>query len=451
MVGATIAAVLLLASCGTRGDPRAAERVDAGPTPTATESSSTEADATVFGTLPSPCGPTPAGMTLTASDQGVTPESITVATIADPGGPVPGLNQGIFDSMDAFAEWCNAQGGINGRELVVKKLDAGVLQYRERVLEACEFAFALVGGGGALDELGAQEAVDCGLVDVPGFTVSALKSDSDRMVQPAPNPSGEYNVGAARWMAEEDPDAIEKAASLYTKVETTEIQEARHREAYEQVGFDFVYEAAANLNEVNWAPLIVAMRGSEVEYVTLTSSFEEGVNLQKAMVEQGFEPTFFDLEANYYNPKYPAAAGKAADGTLVRLTAVPFEEADENPAMSQYLEALAATNGDDVVPELLGVQSWSAGLLFATAVKALGADVTRDALLAELESIHEWDGGGLHGPNDPGNNRASGCFVVMEVVDGGFERRYPEEGLDCDQGNLVELEGDYGEGAKEAE
>jgi ABC-type branched-subunit amino acid transport system substrate-binding protein len=353
--------------------------------------------------------------------------------------------------MDAFAEWCNAQGGINGRELVVKKLDAGVLQYRERVLEACEFAFALVGGGGALDELGAQEAVDCGLVDVPGFTVSALKSDSDRMVQPAPNPSGEYNVGAARWMAEEDPDAIEKAASLYTKVETTEIQEARHREAYEQVGFDFVYEAAANLNEVNWAPLIVAMRGSEVEYVTLTSSFEEGVNLQKAMVEQGFEPTFFDLEANYYNPKYPAAAGKAADGTLVRLTAVPFEEADENPAMSQYLEALAATNGDDVVPELLGVQSWSAGLLFATAVKALGADVTRDALLAELESIHEWDGGGLHGPNDPGNNRASGCFIIMQVVDGGFERRYPEEGLDCDDENLVELDGDYGEGAKEAD
>jgi ABC-type branched-subunit amino acid transport system substrate-binding protein len=351
--------------------------------------------------------------------------------------------------MDAFAEWCNEQGGINGRELVVQKLDAGVLQYRERVMEACESAFALVGGGGSLDELGAQEAVGCGLVDVAGFTVSPLKSLSDRMFQPAPNPATEYNIGAARWMAEQEPDAVEKAASLYTKVETTQTQEARHRDAYEQAGFEFVYESAANLNEVNWAPIVIAMRNAGVEYVTLTSSWEEGVNLQKAMVEQGFEPTFVDLEANYYNSKYPEAAGAAAEGTLVRITSWPFEEADDNPAMAAYLEALRATNGDDVEPELLGVQAWSAGLLFATAVEALGADVTRDRLIEELSTITEWDGGGLHGPNNPADNTSSGCFIVMEVVDGGFERRYPDEGFDCTEGNIVELKGDYGEGAKE--
>jgi ABC-type branched-subunit amino acid transport system substrate-binding protein len=443
-------AALVLGACGTRGDVTASDPADVDSAPDAATAPVTGDDDTVmFGTLESPCGPTPDGMTLTASDQGVTADSITVATISDPGGPIPGLNQGMFDSMDAFADWCNDQGGINGREVIVEKLDAGVLQYREKVVEACGFAFALVGGGGSLDELGAQEAVDCGLVDVPGFGVSALKNLSDRMYQAAPNPSDQYNIGAAQWMAEQDPDAIKTAASLYTKVETTETQEARHREAYEQAGFEFVYDAASNLNEVNWAPIVVAMRNEDVEYVTLTSSWEEGANLQKAMVEQGFAPTFFDLEANYYNDKYPKAAGPAADGTLVRITIWPFEEADENAAMTAYLDALRATNGDDVVPELLGVQSFSSALLFAQAVKALGADVTREGLLDELAQITEWDGGGLHGPNNPGENTSSGCFIVMEVVDGGFERRYPDEGFNCEADNIVDLEGDYGEGAKE--
>ena len=146
--------------------------------------------------------------------------------------------------------------------------------------------------------------------------------------------------------------------------------EPRNENSDAQAGFEFVYDAASNLNEVNWAPIVVAMRNEDVEYVTLTSSWEEGANLQKAMVEQGFAPTFFDLEANYYNDKYPKAAGPAADGTLARITIWPFEEADENAAMTAYLDALRATNGDDVVPELLGVQSFSSALLFAQAVKA---------------------------------------------------------------------------------
>jgi ABC-type branched-subunit amino acid transport system substrate-binding protein len=166
------------------------------------------------------------------------------------------------------------------------------------------------------------------------------------------------------------------------------------------------------------------------------------------MAEQEFHPTFFDLETNYYNGEYLEAAGDAAEGTFVRLTAWPFEEPDQNPATQQYLDALRRTNGDDVVPEMLGVQSWSAGLLFATAAKAAGADLTRDRLLEELQAITEWDGGGLHGLNNPGGNESAGCFLIVEVVDGEFVRRYPDEGFDCDPDNRVQLEGDYGEGAR---
>jgi len=36
----------------------------------------------------------------------------------------------------------------------------------------------------------------------------------------------------------------------------------------------------------------------------------------------------------------------------------------------------------------------------------------------------------------------------MEVRDGAFARRYPDEGFACPEDGRVELTGDYGEGAK---
>jgi hypothetical protein len=111
------------------------------------------------------------------------------------------------------------------------------------------------------------------------------------------------------------------------------------------------------------------------------------------------------------------------------------------------------------VPEMLGVQSFSAALLWATAVKALGSEVTRSALVDELAGVRAWDGGGLHGVGDPGANEGSPCYLIMRVADGGFVREYPlpdadqavyeaGNGFDCAPENRVALTGSYGTGAR---
>ncbi len=124
---------------------------------------------------------------------------------------------------------------------------------------------------------------------------------------------------------------MKKAAALRSKLSITENQSNRLVEAYEQVGFDFTYVEAAAIGETNWAPLVIAMKNQDVGFMTLTSSFEEAIPLQNEMALQGFEPDLTELETNFYNAKYPAQAGSVADGTIVRLTVLPFEEADRNP------------------------------------------------------------------------------------------------------------------------
>ena len=449
-----LAALLLISACGTRveggsdagvdtaasssGDPSAASG-DAGSEPTSDEG--------MVGTLPTPCGE---GDASGATDQGVTDDAIAISTIADPGAQAaPGLNLGVHQAMTAFVEYCNSLGGINGRPLELTLLDAALFDYNAVVQQACESSFAMVGGGGALDETGAQTAVDCELVDVAGFTISTDKAESDRVYQPLPNATYQFNVGAARHIAEEHPDAAANAAMIYSNLPVTEGQAARQIEAYEQVGFEFVYEQAAEIGELNWTPIVVAMRDAGVEYVAMASTFEEFVNLQNAMAEQGFEPEVIDLEANFYDDAYPETAGAVADGSTIRITTSPFQDDPVDPALAVYLDWLEQTAGGEAQPALLGVQAFSAGLLFATAAKECGSDLTRDCLMEQLDQITEWDGGGMHAPANPAQNKITECFIQMEVADGGFQRAFPDEGFSCDPENVVELTGDYGEGASE--
>ena len=422
---------LLLSACGSRVDSDESSSgglAGGGQTP-ATQAPDEGGGDGMFGTLEVPCRPGDTSSYPDQSEQGVTADTIRIATISDPGGPQPGLNQSLFDTMQAFADWCNELGGINGRTVQVDLLDAGILQYKEKVLEACDTAFAMVGGLGVLDYLGAQDAVDCGLINVPAATVSPQAAGADLMWQPLPNPPDSYAVGAARWVADNYPDAITKAGAVRGNLQTILTQSDRMIAAYEQEGFDFISEQTVNVAETNWAPFVLNLKNDGVEYLTATSTFEEVLPMLKVMNEQGYQPTIMEYETNFYDDQFPEGAtaqGIDVGDAVVRLTTWPFEEADERPAMAEYLRILDASTGQyDTDPAQLGVQAFSAALLFATAVDSLGADVTRDGLAEALSAIHEWDGGGLHGESDPGAGISSNCFIMMQIVEDGFERRYP--------------------------
>lgn len=383
----------------------------------------------MFGDMEVPCngGDT---SSYTATDLGVTANEIRIATISDPGGIKPGLDQGVLDSMEAFVKWCNDLGGINGRKLKLDLLDAKIVEYQQRVQFACENDFALVGGMGVLDNLGAQDQVDCGLINVPAVAVNPEQTGADLTYQSLPNPPYLYNVGPTNWILERYPEVADNAAAVYTDLSVAKMQSDRLVEAYQARGFKFTARPAVAISESNWGPIVSQMKNRGVKYMTLTSSFEEVIPLVKEMAAQNFKP-LVELETNYYNQKFPDQAGGVADGVLVRLQTWPLEEPDKNPAMKQYLDIMKKYKPDGVL-EFLGVQAFSSGLLFATAAKSLGADVTRERLEVAIRNIHEWDGGGIQAPADPGNHRSSSCFIMMRVEGSKFVREYPREDTDAD-------------------
>ena len=95
------------------------------------------------------------------------------------------------------------------------------------------------------------------------------------------------------------------------------------------------------------------------------------------------------------------------------MTDVPFELASSGrPRCKQYMALVAKSHG---TIGLLGEQSASAFLLWATAVKSCGSAVTAKCVLDDAAAQKNWTGGGLHLPTNPGDNTAPDCGMLMKL------------------------------------
>ena len=459
------AVALVVTACSSRGED-ASGGTDADPaSATSAVADGDDGGAVTFGDFPSPCGPAAedggaattaagAGEAPDGDTQGITDDAILVGTVADPGfSGSPGLNQEIFDAGEAFVGWCNDQGGVNGRELRLTTYDAKIQNYQSEMTRACDQEFAIVGDGAVQDNLWESVGAACGLIDVAGFAVTPEKSgtvgpdvvEESRVVQPVPNTADTYEVGGMQTLAEENPEAFQNVGILYGDFETLRVQADKGRQAIEAEGGTVVSEQTYNLlGEANWAPIANSLEADGVRWLYFVGEPTNLAALQQAMVEIDYRPDVTFEEANHYDPEYLAAAGDAAEGTYVRSVYVPFEEADQNQATQDYLDMVDAVGGKTA---LLGAQSVSAWLLFADAARQCdeAGDLTRTCVLETAGSVTEWPGGGLHGPTDPSTNTPTECSMILQVQDGAFARYHPDEGFDCDEDNLIDIEvGDTG-------
>lgn len=448
----TLCAVLALvaAACGSRlGDDELAVAAGGGGSPNGSSGGPSVTvpdgpDGPTFGTIAAPCGPAPeGGVTPVEGVPGVSDDSIKVGVISDKAGIVKVPTASVEESVKAFVEYCNGLGGVAGRTLDLVTYDAKLTAADVAATSACnDDLFALIGTGVVQDDKMAQVLLDCDLPNIAGYTATGAASLSELTVTPVPNPFNEISVAPGLWVAEQHPEAITKAAIYASDLPVATLQKDRVVLGYEEAaGFDFRIDKATEIIQTSYSGEVADMRNEGIEYVSMVSATSETNKLLKDMSNAGWRPEVIDLGQQYYDRELLTEPG--AEGALVQTNTYPFEEADVVPAIQQFLDIYEAT-GTDIDPTSLGVQAFSAGLLFANAATAASAGeegLTRDTLWAELKATTEWDGGGLHPMNSPGTNEGSGCFLYMRVEEGAFVRAYPEEPgtFECSKTELVDV------------
>lgn len=386
----------------------------------------------------------------TATETGLTADEIRLGTVTDKGSAErPGLTQEMYDSAVAFAAWCNEHGGIGGRQVVIDDLDAKLFEYGQRIGEACQQDFALVGGGAVFDAQDNGARVACGLPNLPGYAVTPQARVADLQVQAVPNPVYSFASAGYRWLNGEFPDST-KLGILWVNLDGPATIHDQIVEMAESMGFEVAFdEQYRPIGETGWRGFVQKMRDEGVTAFEMVGEPENMVALQQAMQTEGWYPDFIHLQPNFYDKKFgDEGATSVSDATYMRSPYPTFEMADEVPAMADYLELMERYNPEGKTA-MLGMQGLSAFLLFATAANECGADLTRACVLENAAAQDGWTAGGLHSPQTPGNLVATECSLAIQVTDEGFvydeELTQPNEGIyNCDPGNVIELTDDYG-------
>jgi hypothetical protein len=409
-----------------------------------------------FGTLTDPvCGKAPAGQTNTASAPGVTADSISIGTISDTGYVgAPGLNQELFDASKAFSDWCNSLGGINGRTIKMNQRDAAIFDYKARILDACASDFALVGGGGVSDGDGQDDRMKCLLPEFPGYSVTPRARGAALQVSALPFPLGAINFGLARYLSEQFPDSVDKVGYLTGNVGSIITNKQQYQEAGTALGFKTVYDEQYNaVGEATWVPFAQAIKDKGVRGLFYVGEPTNLGKLLAALDQIGYKLDWVGGAGNIYDQSLidSAGAGLSTNTVYTQTAVTPFLAADKVPAVKQYQELLKKYVPSAKPEAALGLNSFTAWLLWAQSAKACGADLTRKCLLEKGSSTTTWDGGGLSALANPSQTtQPPACISFQKATADGFSliNWQSEDGVyNCNPANVVDLKADYGKPA----
>jgi ABC-type branched-subunit amino acid transport system substrate-binding protein len=418
-----------------------------GTTAPAAGSGATGSAAPAAGTAPAaassaPCGAAgnqmPAGGNGGATATGVTASTITVGNIASITGVAPGLTQSAQQATEAWAAYVNSQGGICGRQIKVTPFDdendSG--QDNADAVQACSSTFAMVGNASGFDD-GAASAVDsCGIPDMAAEVSTTAAGDAPDIFGASPGNAHYWPLGPANYLKATYPNAVQHAAMIYLSVSATETQAAHEVAANSSDGFKYVYDQSATPTQPNYAANVEAMQSAGAQYVTEYSDAASAERLLESMSQYNYAPQVVDWFSEEYSPQFAQETEPESNGDLVLMSATDaYEEASSNPEM-QLMESWLNRVAPGFHHDIFAILAWSAGLAFEQAAKAVGPDLTRPALIAQLKAIGTWTGDGITPPINLGQKIPSKCFAYFKIENGAFQRVYPTapNTFDCSGG-----------------
>jgi Periplasmic binding protein len=459
-----VAFTLVGGACSAKGSDTSSGSGDGG---SATTTTAKGAPSTKFGTMASPCGHDVGGkkITIKADEAGKGTDKLYIGVANDRTAEArPGLLKEMWDSTVAFTNWCNKQGGIGGLEVAPVDLDGQLFKVEQAMTNACSQTFAMVGGGWAQDNLAftGKDGSDfhkCKMIAFPGFAVSTDFADANGVIQPIPGEGYRKPKTPSEDLQKMYPEEVKKTTAVYGEgLDSVRISKDQYKAVMEQVpGFGFLDDISFKLLNQDFS--VTAQKvmdlGATAEY--FVGEPEDWSSMLAELKTKGYKGIDF-AEANEYDNKLFVKGPDVANGALVRIGIHPFEEADKWPATKQWLDIMKTDGPPDAKVASLGIQSFSAALLFATAVnncaKTSGGEVSRVCVVDAAKKITKWDGGGLHVPSDLSGKSTEACAMYVVAEHGTFERKYPKlhskddslDGFHCDPNGLVPIQGDFGHG-----
>lgn len=350
---------------------------------------------------------------------GITDKTIVIGNSSDISGPVPGLFEQSQEAVKAYVAYFNASSDICGRKLELRAYDSRTdgAADQQAYQKGCDETFAMVGSMSAFDSGGADTAEACGLPDIRTASVTGDRAGCKTCFGAQSTESTQFQNAVPDYVIKNHPDAAESAAMLYINAGAASENGKTQAEAMGKRGMNFKYVEGIDVSEFNYAPYVQEMKDRGIEYVQMIAAPDQFVRLAQAMKQQGFEPEVFMLDPTAYDPDYVENGGADVEGTTIFVNFTPFEEAAGNEELQLYLTWLQQVK-PGAEPGFFGLFAWSAARLFVERATALGGDLSRANLVADLTRVDNWTANDLHSIQHVGAKDTGDCWRFLQLQNG---------------------------------
>jgi ABC-type branched-subunit amino acid transport system substrate-binding protein len=382
--------------------------------------------------------------------RGVANKTINIAVFNDASNTItPGLEVEFPQQAQAFADWCNAAGGINGRKIVVDNRDAALFNAAQQTTAACQSDFMAVGGGMALDQPSVPIREKCGLGQISGYVVSNISELASDQVDPSGTNTDSVSSGWFGALTKAYPKAV-KAAGMGAGDTPSVLQpETKDEFGAEAQGWKIVDFLEPPVSVENWSPYVeqYQQKGVQALWPADDSNFTP---FAQAMTTAGFKPAFVILGTQFDNSQTQkaVAANPSLPPIYVETQWWPIAQASQNPSTEELVTIMHKyAKGDPIdFDDEEGAEGW---LLWAKAASACGASLTVSCVLNHAAATKNWDAGGIQAPiasltlsNE--NPQPSPCFAMLQLTAKGiiYDKAItkPTQSIwNCNPKNVVQL------------
>ncbi len=345
-------------------------------------------------------------------------------------GNVSTLSIGLFKGADvgsqAYADYVNSTGGINGRKLVLTDFDDqfGGAGNKQATQNAIENDFAMVGNFSLEDSFGGTLLkANPGVPDV-SVVLDPTTNKLPNVFSAVPL-NGGWEEGPLQFIKKQYPKDVTAVGAMVAGLPSSEADWAGEKYAMEKVGYKVVYEPTYTVATTDFTQNVIAMKNKGVKIVFMDSMAESyAASFLKDLTQQNFHPVVVLGAATYTDALAKDSGGAAAvNGDYLEQNTSLYlgQDAKTVPAVATFLHWVNVAS-PGFKTDLYTLYGWLSTELFAQALKNAGANPSRGSELQALSKITTFDGNHIVAPNNPVTKQVGNCYLIAKVVNGQFVR-----------------------------
>jgi len=378
------------------------------------------------------------------STTGLTPSTVTIGNVTTESA---GLFTGSVVGTQAYADYVNSTGGVNGRKLVVDVRDDQFTgaDNKQQTQAAVNSDFALVGSFSLEDSFG--QTVLAQNPQVPDVSTTLDPALNKLPNTFSANPTGlGWPTGPLDYFKKLYPTQTLHTAVLSSVFPSALASWKLEQPVLKQAGYKIVYYSGVPLTQTDFTQNVVDMRSQGIQLIYIDQLPENYAGaLLKALDQQNFHPALVIGTASYSEDLVPAAGGAAAvNGSNLEMPNALFlgEDASQIPAVGTFLKWVQKAS-PGFKADYYTLAGWANTQLFVQALQAAGTNPTQGSVQQQLRKITSFNASNLLATTNPADRKQATCYLIAKVVNGQFVRSDdppvsgPTNGYRCDGGFIA--------------